>query len=61
MFCLLIGVAAAITGPPEAEIDAGDGALYSWVASIRQIYLTSTRYVPAASHEHQDDCSSFDL
>ncbi|KAL0959619.1 hypothetical protein HGRIS_011322 [Hohenbuehelia grisea] len=37
------GVAAAIATPPEAPIDAANGAVQNWIDPIRQIFATSTR------------------
>ncbi len=39
------GVAAAIATPPEGIIDAANGAIQNWIAPIRAIFETSTRYV----------------
>lgn len=37
------GVAAAIAPPPEAPVDAANGAVQNWIESIRVIFRTSDR------------------
>lgn len=38
------GVAAAIATPPEAPVDAANGAVQNWIDPIRELFRTSTRY-----------------